>query len=95
MIDTEFAKKDNRPKKAKIFELNRTNVKIFFLFFSQVDICELYKEIKDVYDPEQSKNFLIQLLERNLYKCPFGDCNRLFREKGNLKTHLRVHVNKF
>ena len=58
MIDTEFAKKNNQPKKAKIFELNRTNVKKFLFIFSQVDIYELYKEIKDVYDPDQSKIFI-------------------------------------
>lgn len=26
------------------------------------------------------------------WKCKYATCNRLFKEKGNLKTHLRVHI---
>jgi len=55
MIDTEFAIKDNKPKKAKIFELKRTQVRILFLIYPQNEISEIYKEIKDVLDPAQSK----------------------------------------
>lgn len=26
------------------------------------------------------------------YRCKYKSCNRIFKEKGNLKTHLRVHI---
>ena len=34
------------------------------------------------------------LVNRRLFKCPYGECKRLFRENGNLSTHIRVHVNR-
>jgi uncharacterized Zn-finger protein len=27
-----------------------------------------------------------------VYSCPYDFCNKAFRERGNLRTHLRVHV---
>lgn len=27
-----------------------------------------------------------------IYKCPYENCKKTFKEKGNLKTHIRVHV---
>jgi hypothetical protein len=32
---------------------------------------------------------------KRMYKCPYEDCKRLFKEKGNLRTHIRVHVSAF
>jgi hypothetical protein len=26
------------------------------------------------------------------YRCPFENCNKIFAYKGNLKTHMRIHV---
>jgi uncharacterized Zn-finger protein len=26
------------------------------------------------------------------YKCPYPDCEKIFNEKGNLKTHYRIHT---
>ncbi len=26
------------------------------------------------------------------YKCPYRDCGKIFNEKGNLKTHYRIHT---
>lgn len=40
----------------------------------------------------QVKIFLIQ--GRKLFKCPYENCQKIFKEKGNLKTHIRVHVKK-
>jgi hypothetical protein len=31
-------------------------------------------------------------LDKRTFKCPYGKCGRLFKEKGNLKTHIRIHV---
>ena len=31
----------------------------------------------------------------NIYKCFYEDCKRSFKEKGNLKTHIRTHVIKY
>lgn len=28
----------------------------------------------------------------NYFSCPIDNCNKKFKEKGNLITHLRVHV---
>jgi hypothetical protein len=35
---------------------------------------------------------IITIDKRN-FKCPH--CKKLFKEKGNLRTHIRVHVNSF
>ena len=52
---------------------------------------ETYDLIKDFYDPQQSK-YHLKILERKMFKCPLESCMRVFKEKGNLKTHIRVHV---
>lgn len=26
------------------------------------------------------------------FVCPFSSCKKSFKEKGNLKTHIRIHV---
>ena len=26
------------------------------------------------------------------FRCPFKNCNKFFNEKGNLKTHIRIHT---
>lgn len=26
------------------------------------------------------------------YPCPYAKCNKIFNEKGNLQTHIRIHV---
>jgi uncharacterized Zn-finger protein len=40
----------------------------------------------------KGKKFFKFLDKRN-FRCPFKDCGKLFKEKGNLRTHIRVHVN--
>ncbi len=44
---------------------------------------------------KSAKNILIfyRFLDRRLFKCPHAECGRLFKEKGNLRTHIRIHVN--
>lgn len=37
-------------------------------------------------DINQQKN------QTKYYTCPFEFCGKYFKERGNLKTHLRVHV---
>ena len=44
-------------------------------------------------EKSHSQKFLIQK-QRKLFKCDYEGCNRQFREKGNLKTHIRIHVMK-
>ena len=41
---------------------------------------------------QQSK---IQPPTANYFACPIDNCNKKFKEKGNLITHLRVHVSNF
>jgi hypothetical protein len=31
----------------------------------------------------------------SIHKCHFENCKRVFKEKGNLKTHLRTHVIRY
>jgi uncharacterized Zn-finger protein len=31
-------------------------------------------------------------LDKRSFRCPYKDCGKLFKEKGNLRTHIRVHV---
>jgi hypothetical protein len=48
--------------------------------------------IEEIADPASSKCVFLKI-DKKLYKCPFKDiCKRTFREKGNLKTHMRIHV---
>jgi uncharacterized Zn-finger protein len=37
------------------------------------------------------KNNNFQIVEKS-FQCSFENCFKIFREKGNLKTHLRIHV---
>ena len=38
--------------------------------------------------------FFNVIKNKNILKCPYDNCERTFKEKGNLKTHIRVHVKK-
>lgn len=31
--------------------------------------------------------------EKQLIVCPHANCNKTFKERGNLNTHIRIHVN--
>jgi uncharacterized Zn-finger protein len=33
-----------------------------------------------------------QPIKQKIYKCPYIYCKKAFSEKGNLRTHLRIHV---
>jgi hypothetical protein len=33
--------------------------------------------------------------KENIYLCEYSNCNKKFKEKNNLKTHIRIHVNFF
>ena len=54
-----------------------------------------YFEVK-VIEPEKEPIVLIEPLTNiKQYKCPYDKCQHIFKEKGNLKTHIRIHVNFF
>lgn len=36
--------------------------------------------------------FKIIIIDRRTFKCPHTGCGRAFKEKGNLRTHIRIHV---
>lgn len=58
-------------------------------FKAQVSMCFKKAEVEKSYDYNSAHGF-VDLLK--LFKCPIQNCNRLFKEKGNLRTHIRVHV---
>ncbi len=37
-------------------------------------------------------NYFCVIKEKQIYKCPYENCNRSFKEKGNMNTHIRIHV---
>lgn len=39
-------------------------------------------------------NYNLTIEDKRIFKCPVDNCGKLFREKGNLRTHIRVHVIK-
>ena len=43
-------------------------------------------------ETKKSVYFEIAKVDKKVFKCPFLNCKRQFREKGNLRTHIRVHV---
>lgn len=34
----------------------------------------------------------IETKGRKQYICPYAECQKVFKESGNLKTHIRIHV---
>ena len=54
-----------------------------------------YFEVKEI-EPEKEPIILTDpTTNSKQYQCPYDSCQRIFKEKGNLKTHIRVHVSSF
>lgn len=47
---------------------------------------------KNVYFKISKGNYKVNIVEKKVFKCPHPNCPKQFREKGNLRTHIRVHV---
>lgn len=52
----------------------------------QTPICQTQISQENVDNTESKKKW---------YVCPYDGCQKKFKESGNLKTHIRIHVRHF
>ena len=38
-----------------------------------------------------SNHYALTFLDKERYRCPYN-CGKLFKERGNLRIHIRLHV---
>lgn len=80
--DTSIKSSDKERPKKSIFDVKEVKViKILTL-----SLKKIWRKFRKVF------LLLLVLASKRKFNCPYENCDRVFKEKGNLRTHLRVHV---
>ena len=56
------------------------------------DFIKLFDKTFDRSESDSNSKIYSKIPVQKTYVCSFPECNKIFKEKGNLKTHLRIHV---